>query len=195
MGKKTVLVSIGLAIMLVISTVPFACKAPAEKKPTGEADEDVSKPSISISSPAFEDGATIPGNYSCLGENTSPQLTWSEGPAGTVSFVLIVDDADAPGRPFTHWVLYEIRPDITELHKGISTNGMLETGAIQGRNSLGKLGYYGPCPPEGESHHYRFTIYAIDKFLGLPSASREQVLEAIQGHILASGQLTGTFKK
>jgi phosphatidylethanolamine-binding protein (PEBP) family uncharacterized protein len=126
-------------------------------------------PALEISSPAFENGAEIPVVYSCLGMNYSPELVWSRGPEGT--------------------------PDMTELHEGISTNGILEMGIIQGRNYLRKLGYYGPCPPVMETHRYRFTIYATDTFLTLASASKQQVLDAIEGHILAKGELIGTFRK
>jgi Raf kinase inhibitor-like YbhB/YbcL family protein len=151
-------------------------------------------PALEISSPVFENGAEIPVVYSCLGMNYSPELVWSRGPEGTREYILILDDMDTPDG-IAHWILYNIPPEMTELHEGISTNGILEMGIIQGRNYLRKLGYYGPCPPVMETHRYRFTIYATDTFLTLPSASKQQVLDAIEGHILAKGELIGTFRK
>jgi Raf kinase inhibitor-like YbhB/YbcL family protein len=150
---------------------------------------------LTVTSPAFKDGGIIPGKYSCWGGNTSPQVNWTKGPDKTAYYILILDDQDTPVKPFSHWVLYNIRGNITELHEGISTNGILDTGAIQGRNDRMKLGYFGPCPPVGDANHYRFTVYAVDTALGLASATREEVLLAIQDHILASGQLSGTYKQ
>ena len=179
-----------ILILLFFLTASLACTTPV-KEPREKND----KFPLSLSSPAFEDGGEIPIKYSCLGENTSPMLSWSEGPVETSYYVLIMDTTDDLGGIFTHWVLYNIPKDVMVLHEGISKNGILETGAIQGRNNLGKLGYFGPCPTEGETHLYYFTLYAVVEYLPLPSASREQVLNAIQGHILAQGQLKGTFRQ
>ena len=195
MTRRKLFVNLGVATLAVMLIVSFACKAPAAEPPAREPEKENYKPSLTVSSTAFEDGGEIPVEYSCWGINYSPQLSWSQGPAGTQSFALVMDDPDALKGVFTHWVLYNIPQDITELHKGISTNGILDTGAIQGRNDLAKLGYYGPCPPEGKAHRYRFTVYALETTLDLPAASKQQLLKAIEGHVLAEGRLTGTYKQ
>jgi hypothetical protein len=107
-----------------------------------------------------------------------------------------VDDADAPGGVFTHWILFNIPIDSRELPEAMPTQAQLPSGALQGKNDFGILGYSGPCPPPGPSHHYRFTVYALDQPLDLKAAaSRKQVLDAMKGHILAQGQLTGTYQR
>jgi hypothetical protein len=171
-------------ILILLSTCLVACSP----------EEPAEIPALEFSSPAFENGAEIPVVYSCIGLNYSPELVWSNGPEGTREYILIMDDMDTSDG-IAHWILYNIPPEMTELHEGISTNGILEMGIIQGRNYLRKLGYYGPCPPPTETHRYRFTIYATDTFLTLASASKEQVLDAIEEHILAKGELIGTFRK
>ena len=151
---------------------------------------------LSISSPVFQEGEDIPAKYSCEGQDISPPLAWGEPPAGTYSFALIVDDPDAPGRVFTHWVLFNLPADSRELPEAVPTQPQLSSGALQGKNDFGKTGYGGPCPPPGRPHRYQFTLYALDQLLDLKSgASKQQVLEAMQGHILGQGQLTGTYQR
>jgi Raf kinase inhibitor-like YbhB/YbcL family protein len=106
-----------------------------------------------------------------------------------------MDDIDAPGQPFSHWLVYNIPGDVREMHKGISTNGILDTGSIQGRNDMTKLGYYGPCPGDEKVHRYIFTVYAVDTYFQMPAAWRYQLVDVLQGHILAKGQLTGTYRR
>lgn len=148
-----------------------------------------------ILSPSFEDNENIPVKFVCTnqgGQNTSPQLAWSTPPEGTESIVLIMDDPDAPGS-FTHWVLFNIPADVTGLAEGLPTQNILENGGLHGRNGLGSNGYFGPCPPSG-IHGYKFRIYAIDIMLTLDSrASKQDVLTAINGHILEEALLTGNF--
>ncbi len=151
---------------------------------------------LPVSSPAFREGDRIPTKYTCEGQDISPLLAWSETPAGTQSFALIVDDPDAPGGVFTHWVLFNIPSDSRELPEAVPAQSQLPSGALQGKNDFGKIGYGGPCPPPGHPHRYQFTLYALDQLLDLKAgASKKQVLEAMQGHILAQGQLTGTFQR
>jgi Raf kinase inhibitor-like YbhB/YbcL family protein len=150
---------------------------------------------LSLSSPAFEEGGEVPDKYSCDGKNISPPLSWSGVPVGTGSFVLIMDDPDAPGGVFTHWVLFNLPPDILELAEDIPNKSELESGALQGKNGMGRTGYFGPCPPGG-THHYRFTLYALDKPIDLAAGvSKERVLETMEGHILAEAQLMGTYRR
>jgi Raf kinase inhibitor-like YbhB/YbcL family protein len=151
---------------------------------------------LSLSSPIFQEGEDIPTEYTCNGQDISPPLTWGESPSETQSFVLIMDDPDAPGGAFTHWLLFNLPADSRELPEIVPPHNELASGALQGKNSFGKIGYGGPCPPPGSAHHYRFTIYALDQVLDLMAgASRKQVIDAITGHILARGQLTGMYQR
>ena len=151
---------------------------------------------LTVSSSAFREGDVIPTEYTCEGQDVSPPLAWDEPPAGTQSLVLIVDDPDAPVGVFTHWVLFNIPSDSRDLPEALPTQAQLPSGAQQGKNDFGRLDYGGPCPPPGRSHRYRFTVYALDQPLELTAgASKKQVLDAIQGHILAQGQLTGTYQR
>ncbi len=147
-----------------------------------------------LSSPAFKEGERVPVKYTCDGQNISPPLAWGEVPEGAKSFTLIVDDPDAPTGTFTHWVLFNLHADSRELTENISPQGKLPNGALQGKNDFGKIGYGGPCPPPGPSHHYHFKIYALDQNPDLKSGtSKEQVLQAMEGHVLAQGELIGLY--
>ena len=151
---------------------------------------------LTVSSSAFKEGDRIPAKYTCQGQDVSPPLAWGEPPAGTQSVALIVDDPDAPGGVFTHWVLFNIPPDSRELPEAVPTQAELASGALQGKTDFGRIGYGGPCPPPGRPHRYQFTLYALDQPLGLEGgASKKQLLSAMEGHILAQGQLTGTYQR
>jgi len=116
-------------------------------------------------------------------------------PEGTQSFALILDDPDAPGGTFTHWVIFNIPAETLELEEAIPTSSQLSNGALQGRNNFGAIGYGGPCPPIGTLHHYHFVIYALDITLDLAAgASKAQVLNAMQDYILAQAEIMGTFQ-
>ncbi|MGA3081938.1 MAG: YbhB/YbcL family Raf kinase inhibitor-like protein [Terracidiphilus sp.] len=141
-------------------------------------------------------GSRIPAEFTCSGAGISPQLAWSAPPKGTASFALIVSDPDAPGRTFVHWVLYDLPAATRALPEGLPSEGQLADGARQGRNDFGNLGYGGPCPPGHAPHHYVFTVYALDAKLGLAAGvTRAQVEAAMQGHILARGELVGVFQR
>ena len=151
---------------------------------------------FSLTSEAFKNGETIPPRYTCDGENVSPPLAWSEPPAGTRRFALIADDPDAPGGTFTHWLLYDIGRKARSMPEGIETVPMPAYGlaGTQGSNDGGGIGYGGPCPPEGPAHRYRFTLYALDEDMFLDSgASKEELLSAMEGHVLAEAQLVGRY--
>lgn len=117
---------------------------------------------LSVLSPAFQEGDRIPSKYTCQGEDVSPPLTWSEPPAGTQSFALVMDDPDAPVGVFTHWVLFNILSDSRQLAEAMPTQAQLTSGALQGKNDFGSIGYGGPCPPPGRAHRYQFTLYALE---------------------------------
>jgi Raf kinase inhibitor-like YbhB/YbcL family protein len=153
------------------------------------------KMEIKITSSAFGNGESIPVKYTCDGENISPPLKWSNVPQGTKSFAIINDDPDAPMGTWVHWVVYNIPANVTELSERIPPSQKLSSGALQGKNSWGRIGYGGPCPPSG-THRYFFKIYALDKILDLaPGASKEEILKAIKGHILAEGQIYGKYSR
>jgi Raf kinase inhibitor-like YbhB/YbcL family protein len=148
----------------------------------------VEKPSaLTVTSPAFTNGGAIPATFTCKGANTSPPLAWSGVPAGSRSVALVVDDPDAPGGPYIHWVVDNIDP----AQSAISA-GEVPQGAQQTLNSGGHVGYTGPCPPSG-THHYRFTVYVLRSPLTLPADGDPfTVLVAIKGKTTARGTLTGT---
>jgi Raf kinase inhibitor-like YbhB/YbcL family protein len=181
------------SILAILVAVPFLMAGCTDNDATIATDP--SKATITITSEAFKDGEAIPVKYSCDGINVSPQIAWTPGPEGTEFYVLLMDDPDAPGKVFAHWILYNIPATVTDLHDGISTNGILDTGAIQGRNDMTKLGYYGPCPGDGATHNYVFTIYAVDTYFQMPAGWRQDVINAMEGHVLAYGQITGTYKR
>jgi Raf kinase inhibitor-like YbhB/YbcL family protein len=145
---------------------------------------------MELTSAAFADGGTIPADYSCDGQDISPALSWSGAPQGTQSFALILDDPDSPGGDFTHWVIFNIPADATGLEAATTD------GALQGENDFGTIGYRGPCPPSGSSHHYRFTLYALDIILELDAgATRAQLLDVMASHILAQAELVGVYQR
>jgi Raf kinase inhibitor-like YbhB/YbcL family protein len=147
-----------------------------------------------ITSSAFEGGGTIPTRYTCDGEDLSPPLSWSEPPAGTGSLVLLCDDPDAPAGTWDHWVLFNIPATARSLPQNLPSAPVLDGAGVHGANSWGRIGYGGPCPPEGTEHRYYFRLYALDISLDLdPGATRKDVEKALKGHILAQGQLVGQY--
>ncbi|MBI2907538.1 MAG: YbhB/YbcL family Raf kinase inhibitor-like protein [Chloroflexi bacterium] len=150
---------------------------------------------LSISSTAFQHNSAIPVKYTCDGEDISPPLEIGEPPEGAGSLALIVDDPDAPGGVFTHWVIFNILPGTRKLEEAITTQPRLANSALQGTNDFGNTGYGGPCPPSGR-HRYRFTLYALSQTVDLKAgASKERLLAAMQGRILAQAQLMGTYRR
>jgi Raf kinase inhibitor-like YbhB/YbcL family protein len=146
--------------------------------------------SITITSTAFADGDKIPRLYSCDDQNVSPPLAWTGVPTTTVSLALIMDDPDAPGGTWVHWVLFNLPGNISGLEQGKNKEG------TEGKNDFNKLGYGGPCPPRGSTHRYFIKLYALDKMLDLKAGStKAQVESAMRGHILAQGQLMGRYAR
>ncbi|MGE5222752.1 MAG: YbhB/YbcL family Raf kinase inhibitor-like protein [Omnitrophica WOR_2 bacterium] len=148
---------------------------------------------MKVTSPAFAEGQNIPKKFTCDGDNLSPALTWSGVPDGAQSLVLIADDPDAPAGTWVHWVLYNIPSDQTGLPEGTGNQADSSLG-VEGITSYKKSGYGGPCPPKGASHRYYFKVYALDTTLSLKAGStKSDVEKAMQGHILAQGQLMGKY--
>ena len=148
-----------------------------------------------LNSTAFQNGASIPQEFTCDGSDQSPLLTWTDPPTKTQSFVLIMDDPNAPGGLWVHWVLYALPAGTRGLAQGVAKDPQLADGARQGRNDFGKIGYNGPCPPKGAAHRYFIKLYALDSKTSLkPGATKDELERAIKGHILARAELVGRFQ-
>jgi Raf kinase inhibitor-like YbhB/YbcL family protein len=148
-----------------------------------------------LTSSAFSNGDPIPGVYTCDGQDISPPLSWEEPPSGTESFALIVDDPDAPGGTWVHWVLFNVPGETRSLAEEVSDDAELSDGGLHGENSWNRMGYGGPCPPSG-THRYFFKLYALDTRLDLEAgASKERLLDTMEGHILAQTELMGTYQR
>jgi Raf kinase inhibitor-like YbhB/YbcL family protein len=152
--------------------------------------------SFVLKTAAFSDGGEIPKIHACNGSDLSPALNWKDAPAGTQSLVLIVDDPDAPGGTWTHWIIWNIPGQATTLPQGVPTIAVLDNGARQGKNDFGRIGYGGPCPPPGKPHRYYFKLFALDARLDLKAgASRSELEQAGKRHVLAQTKLMGTYKR
>jgi hypothetical protein len=153
-------------------------------------------PAFKLESTAFAASAEIPAKHTCEGADVAPPLSWAEPPAGTKSFVLIVDDPDAPDpaapqMTWVHWVLYNIPKNARSLSEGAKP---LPSGSSEGVNDWQAVGYRGPCPPTGR-HRYFHKLYALDTELALMKPTKDDLLDAIEGHVLAKGELIGTYQK
>ncbi|MBT4511635.1 MAG: YbhB/YbcL family Raf kinase inhibitor-like protein [Chloroflexi bacterium] len=150
---------------------------------------------MELTSPAFSNGEPIPAKYSRNSDNISPPLSWDAPPEGTQSMALICDDLDAPSGTWVHWVIYNLPSDVRSLPEAVTSDANLADGSSNGKNSWGELGYDGPSPPSG-THRYYFKIYALDTILDLePGASNNDLIEAMDTHVLADGELMGTYSK
>lgn len=150
---------------------------------------------MTLSSPAFSHEGDIPARHTCDGANLSPPLVFAGIPTGTASLVLLCDDPDASGGVWDHFVLFNLSPGTPGLPEGLHAAAQYPDGSLSGRNSWGRCGYGGPCPPQGV-HRYYFTLYALDAPLDLPAgATKGEVLRACKGHILASATLMGRYAR
>ena len=151
---------------------------------------------LTLTSSAFRDGESIPFRHSCDGEDLSPPLAWTGSPVETRTFALICDDPDAPRGTWVHWLIWNLPADAVELGQGVPPRPELPSGARQGLNDSGDLGYGGPCPPPGKAHRYFFRLYALDGPLDLsPGASREELDAALDGRALATAEMVGTYER
>jgi Raf kinase inhibitor-like YbhB/YbcL family protein len=179
-------VLLGLISMLSLGAAQ-ACAANPGAGPSGE---------FKLTSSAFQDGTTVPAKYTCSGQDVSPPLAWSGAPAGTKSFALLMDDPDAPGGTWVHWVLFDLPADAQSLPENLPKTNELASGARHGVNGEPKIGYEGPCPPPGPVHHYHFKLYALDGKLDLKAgATKADVEKAMKGHILGEAHLVGLFQR
>jgi Raf kinase inhibitor-like YbhB/YbcL family protein len=188
LGERVALVTLGLLMVTGCATGQDAMQEDALGM------EDLPMP-IVVTSSAFEEGESIPRNYSCDGEDISPPLTWSGVPAGAQSLVLIVDDPDAPRGNWLHWIVYDMEAGDGSLAEDAGQASASPGGGVQGNNSWRRADYGGPCPPGG-THRYFFTLYALDTRLGLDSGiTRLQVERAMEGHVMGQGQLMGRYTR
>jgi Raf kinase inhibitor-like YbhB/YbcL family protein len=190
--RRIALLAVSL-LALILFAVAGCARPVVQEEPTMSQDRDVA---LLLTSSAFAGGGEIPAKYSCDGESISPPLNWGHGPPGTVSFALILEDPDAPIKNFTHWVIFNLPPDTPGLPEALPKDDTLASGALQGKNGGGGIGYIGPCPPKGPAHHYVFNLYALDKSLDLAvGATKDQVRQAMQEHILAESMLVGIYQR
>lgn len=153
---------------------------------------------LTLSSTAFEEGATIPVKHTCDGADASPPLAWTGAPPDTATFALIADDPDAPAGTWVHWVLYDLPGATTRLPENVPKAETLPDlgGALQGRTDFRRPGYGGPCPPPGPAHRYFFKLYALDAPLRLKAgATKGDVEAAMKGHVRGKAQLMGTYAR
>lgn len=153
---------------------------------------------LTITTDAFGNGQPIPARYTCDGENISPPLSWSGVPEGTASLAIVVDDPDAPGGTFAHWLIYDLAPEIAGLPEQIPADKILRdlADACQGMNDFRQIGYGGPCPPRGTPHRYYFRLFALDRTLGVgPGVPRNDLDRVMRGHVLGEAQIMGTFRR
>ncbi len=151
---------------------------------------------MTLTSRAFIEGQTLRRTYTGDGADVSPALQWHLAPPATRSFAVICRDLDAPGGAFAHWVLYNIPTAASEVPEGIPTQEKLADGSIQGKNGFNRTGYNGPKPLPGRPHSYHFDLYAVD--IVLPSetgVSAARLAELMNGHILATAKLVGTYRR
>ena len=186
-GARFVLGSLIAAVALFVS----CSSGDAPELPTGGA-------AITVTSERFVSQGTVRSRFTCDGIDLSPDVRWSGVPEGTGSIVLFLDDPDAPGGTFTHWLVYDMPSSVSGLPegRGIASSG-LPDGGYQGQNGfLGRLGYAGPCPPRGETHRYLLHVYAVDGTLDLAErATSAEVIAAMRGRTLGHGSIAGTYRR
>lgn len=152
---------------------------------------------MQLTSTAFKEGETIPKEHARDAADLSPPLRWNGAPQGTKSYALICDDPDAPrSTPWVHWIVYNLPAEARELPEATAKQESFPTGLRQGRNDFGDIGYGGPYPPPGKPHRYFFKLYALDVSLDVPpGASKQQLEQAMKGHVLARGELMGKYQR
>ena len=153
------------------------------------------QPKMEIRTDAFAPGAPIPAKYTCSGDDVSPALSWSGVPQSAKALALIVDDPDAPSGTFVHWVVYNLPPRTTHLDEAVNKGAAMPGGGAQGRNDFGRDGYGGPCPPPGAPHHYRFRLFALNSQIAPQAPTGQAVEQAMEGHIIATAEMMGTFQR
>jgi Raf kinase inhibitor-like YbhB/YbcL family protein len=179
------------AMFLFVLIGLVGCRSNSAPSPPSPANG-VTPASVTVSSAAFASGGAIGADYTCDGTDRSPQLAWSAMPSTAKTVAFVVDDPDAPSGTFTHWIAWNIKPDARTIADGANA---VTVGGASGTNDFGRIGYGGPCPPRGQLHHYHFRIYGLDASLTLRAdAKRAEMDAAMSGHVVALGELVGTFQ-
>ena len=193
MGKLlSALLFVTLLALVVGGCAPGRSPAPTPAVPAEKGEQTMP---FSLTSTTFAEGEPIPRKYTCDGDDISPPLEWSDPPEGVQSFALIADDPDAPTGTWVHWVLYDLPAETRTLPEAVPPDADRPDGSRHGRSGFRRLGYGGPCPPSG-THRYSFKIYALDTVLGLAAgADKEQLLQAMEGHVLAQAELMGVYSR
>lgn len=156
----------------------------------------ISSFALNLTSSVFENGGYIPDRYTCDGKNYSPPLSWNEAPGKVKSFALIVDDPDAPAGTWVHWLLYNLPAESEGLEENISNKKLNSLKIKQGKNDFGQLSYGGPCPPPGPAHKYLFKLYALNKKITIKEgATKSEIIDQIQGHIISEAKLVGFYQR
>jgi len=186
--------SISLFLLVICSVLVVAGCGPSPTSATTPEKGDQAM-AFELTSSVFAQGEPIPVKYTCDGEDVSPPLEWGDPPQGTESFALVNDDPDAPVGTWDHWILYNLPPEARSLPEAVPSDAELPDGSQHGQNSWRRLGYGGPCPPSG-THRYFFKLYALDTSLDLASnANKKQLLQAMEGHVLAQAELMGVYSR
>lgn len=184
-----------LCAFLSVPAILTICACKGSKTAYADVNDKEVAMTLKVTSPAFTNGGAIPTVYSCDSDDISPQIDWTAGPEGTKSYVLICHDPDAPVGDWVHWVMYNIPADVTNIPQNVPSEDVLENGAVHGKNSWGNHEYGGPCPPGG-THRYFFKIFALDTLPDEePGMTRKEVENAMEDHILAQGELMGTYAR
>lgn len=181
--------------LFILMLPAIACIAGCKEQQPPAAENGENAMALKVTSSAFTEGQMIPAKYTADGQDVSPPLAWDNVVQGTKSFALVSDDPDAPMGTWVHWLIWNIPPDQNQLDEGIGAKENLPGGAVQGTTSFKRVGYGGPAPPSG-THRYYFKVYALDTTLDLASKATKKDLEkAMQGHILAQGQIMGRYSR
>ena len=182
---------------LLLARLAFACLLLAGLSGCRQASVNDRAPmSLTLASEGFRQGENIPQQFTCSGANISPALSWNRLPPNTKSLALLVTDPDSLFGAYVHWILYNLPPEPNHIAAGVPRSEVLPDGAKQGMNTDDAIGYTGPCPPGNDIHRYVFTLYALDTMLSPPSpVNKKQLVQAMEGHVLASGQLMGRYHR
>jgi Raf kinase inhibitor-like YbhB/YbcL family protein len=179
----------GVRVLVTGTVLGAAACGGGQLEPTAPAGVTVA--SLTVSSKSFAPKGPIPIDFSCDGKDSSPELTWSAPPQGTRSLALIVDDPDASPHGFTHWLAFNLPPEITRVGEAADVGAL---GGVLGVNDFQQTRYNGPCPPHGETHRYVFTVYALDRMLPLhEGADRAAINAAMAEHVLGKGDASAIF--
>ncbi len=206
MSQERIMIhSMRLCLLVLFVAVMTGCpsennmESPADDSEAGQNKKGINTMSMKITSPAFSHNERIPFKYTREGDDISPELVFENLPTEAKELALICDDPDAPGKTWVHWVIYKIPAEAKGLPENVKKSATLPNppGAMQGVNSWGELGYGGPLPPEGHGvHHYHFKLYALDQELVVKThLSKEELLKAMEGHIITETVLTGTYDR